>query len=73
VRWPLDALTLGYRAFRRSQSMGRASIGGALAAFLHGLRTSSPFAPGFADGLRNARWVAAAARSAAAGGMAQRP
>lgn len=73
VRWSQDAVALGYRAFRRSQSMGRASIRGALAAFVHSARTNSPFVPGFADGLRNAHWVAAAARSAAASGLAQRP
>lgn len=72
VAWSLDAAALGYRALRRSQSMGQASIRGALSAFIHSLRTNSPFAPGFADGLRNARWVAAAARSAAAGGLVQR-
>ncbi len=73
VAWSLDAVTLGYRAFRWSQSLGRASIRSALAAFIHSLRTGSPFAPGFEDGVRNARWVAAAARSAASGGIAQRP
>ncbi|MGH7894171.1 MAG: Gfo/Idh/MocA family protein [Candidatus Binatia bacterium] len=73
VAWSLDAVALGYRALRRSQSIGQASIRGALAAFIHSLRTGSPFAPGFADGVRNARWVAAAARSAASGGLAQRP
>ena len=73
VRWSLDAAALGYRACRRSQSIGRASIRGALAAFIHSLRTGSPFAPGFKDAIHNARWVAAAARSAASGGVAQRP
>jgi predicted dehydrogenase len=73
VAWSLDAVALGYRAFRRSQSIGRASIRGAIASFIHSLRTGSPFAPGFEDGIRNARWVAAAARSAASGGIPQRP
>jgi predicted dehydrogenase len=73
VRWSLDAAALGYRALRRSQSMGQASIRCALSAFTHSLRTNSPFSPSFADGVRNARWLAAAARSAAAGGTAQQP
>jgi predicted dehydrogenase len=73
VAWALDAATLGYRFLRRPQSMGQASIRGALAAFVHSLRTGSPFAPGFADGLRNARWLGAAAQSAAAGGRAEKP
>ncbi|HET9488819.1 MAG TPA: Gfo/Idh/MocA family oxidoreductase [Methylomirabilota bacterium] len=73
VAWALDAASLGYRGLRRSQSMGQASIREALAAFVHSLRTGSPFAPGFADGLRNARWVGAAMRSAAGGGRAQTP
>jgi predicted dehydrogenase len=73
VAWALDAVSLGYRGLRRSQSMGQASIRGALSAFVESLRTGSPFAPGFADGLRNARWVGAAAKSAAAGGRAQKP
>jgi predicted dehydrogenase len=72
VRWSLDAAVLGYRACRRSQSIGRASINGALAAFIHSLRTASPFEPGFEDAIRNARWVAAAARSAVSGGATQR-
>jgi predicted dehydrogenase len=73
VRWSLDAAALGYRACRRSQSIGRASIRGALAAFIDSLRTASPFNPGFKDAIRNARWVAAAARSAASGGVIQKP
>jgi predicted dehydrogenase len=73
TRWPLDALALGYRAVRRSQSMGRASIRAALCAFVQSLRTNAPFAPNFADGVHNARWVATAARSAATAGTPQRP
>jgi hypothetical protein len=73
IRWPLDALTLGYRAVRRSQSMGRATIRAALTAFVQSLRTNTPFAPSFADGIHNARWVAAAARSAASSGAPQQP
>jgi predicted dehydrogenase len=73
LRWSRDAIALGYRALRRSQSMGRASIRGALSAFVYSLRTNAPFAPGFADGVRNARWVGAAARSIASGGLPQRP
>ena len=63
VAWSRDAAALGYRAVFRSQSIGRASIRGALAAFVHGLRTQTPFSPGFEDGARNARLVAAAGRS----------
>jgi predicted dehydrogenase len=63
VAWSLDAAAIGYRAFSRSQSMGQASIRGALAAFIHSLRAGLPFVPGFQDGIRNARWVAAVARS----------
>jgi predicted dehydrogenase len=73
VRWSLDAAALAYRALRRSQSMGQASIRRALSAFIHSLQTNSPFSPGFADGLRNTRWLAAAARSVAASGAAQKP
>jgi predicted dehydrogenase len=69
----LDAVTLGYRAVRRSQSMGRASIRGALSAFVQAVRTNAAFTPGYTDGVRNARWVASAARSAAAGGAPERP
>jgi hypothetical protein len=52
--------------------MAHASIGTALATFVHALRTNAPFVPGYADGVRNARWVAAAARSAAGGGSAEK-
>jgi predicted dehydrogenase len=72
VRWSLDTAVIGYRACRRSQSIGRASIEGALAAFIHSLRTASSFEPGFKDAIRNARWIAAAVRSAASGGATQR-
>lgn len=72
VTWCIDAVNLGYRACWRSRSMGHASIRGALSAFIHALRTNAPFVPGFADGVRNARWVAAASRSAAAGGAAEK-
>jgi predicted dehydrogenase len=63
LAWSLDTAAIGYRAFSRSHSMGQASIRVSLAAFIHSLRTGLPFAPGFEDGIRNARWVAAAARS----------
>jgi predicted dehydrogenase len=63
LAWSLDTAAIGYRACSRSQSMGRASIRGSLAAFIHSLRAGLPYAPGFEDGIRNARWVAAAARS----------
>jgi predicted dehydrogenase len=72
VTWCVDAVTLGYRACWRSRSMAHASIRAALAAFIHALRTNGPFNPGFADGVRNARWVAAASRSAAAGGALEK-
>ena len=73
VAWSLDTVAIGYRALRQSQSMGKASIRGALAAFIHSLQSGLPFVPGFEDGVRNARWVAAAVRSAASGGIPQRP
>ena len=63
-----DAAFLGYRAIRRSHAIGRASIRGALAAFAASLRSGAPFSPGLEDGARNARYVAAALRSAARGG-----
>ena len=58
-----DALTLAYRGVRRSKSMARASIGSALAAFLEAVKTGQPFSPGFEEGLRNLRWIAAAEES----------
>jgi predicted dehydrogenase len=61
--WSLDAAALGYRALRPSQRMGRATIRGALGAFVDGLRSGRDFSPGFEDGVHNARCVAAAARS----------
>lgn len=73
VAWLIDAVALGYRGLRRSQSIGRASIRDALAAFVQSVRTGAPFAPGFRDGVRNALWVDAAARSAASDGSPQRP
>jgi predicted dehydrogenase len=63
-----DAAHLGYRGLRRSQSIGRASVRGALAAFTAALRDGRPFSPGLDDGVRNARVVGAALRSAAHGG-----
>ena len=69
VAWSLDAAAIGYRAFRWSQSMGQSSIRGALAAFIHSLRADLPFAPGFEDGIRNARWLAAAARPSGSGSI----
>jgi predicted dehydrogenase len=72
VTWGIDAISLGYRACWRSRSMARASIRAALAAFVHAVRTNTAFVPGFVDGLRNVRWMAAACRSAAAGGTAEK-
>jgi hypothetical protein len=63
-----DAAHLGYGGLRRSQSIGRASVRGALAAFAAALRDGAPFSPGLEDGVRNAHIVAAALRSAAHGG-----
>jgi predicted dehydrogenase len=59
-----DVLALGYRAIRRSRSMGRFSIAASIRAFLHALQREEPFTPGFADARRNAIWLDAAARSA---------
>jgi len=64
----LDAVVFVGRALRRSTSGGRASIEAALARFVAGVRSGGPFAPGAAEGLRNVELVAAALRSAAAGG-----
>ena len=72
LTWSIDAISLGYRACRRSRSMARASIGTALAAFAHAVRTNTAFVPGFGDGLRNVRWLAAACRSATAGGATEK-
>jgi predicted dehydrogenase len=63
-----DAAHLGYRGLRRSHSIGRASVRGALAAFTAALRDGGPFSPGLEDGVRNAQIVAAALHSAAHGG-----
>ena len=63
-----DAAHLGYRGIRRSQSIGRASVRGALAAFTAALRAGAPFSPGLEDGARNAEIVAVALQSAAHGG-----
>jgi myo-inositol 2-dehydrogenase / D-chiro-inositol 1-dehydrogenase len=69
----VDAAALGYRGLLRSQSIGRATIRAALASFAASVRTGTAFTPGFADGLRNALWVEAAARSLASdGGPRQR-
>lgn len=63
-----DAALLAYRVARRSRSMARATIAAALASFADALRSGAAFSPGFADGVRNARWIAVAARSARRGG-----
>jgi hypothetical protein len=63
----LDVATLAYRALRPSERVGRASIRGALAAFVHGVRTRGRFEPGMPQGLWNARCVAASMRSASTG------
>ena len=61
-----DLSLLGYRALRRSRSFGRASVHAALTCFVDCVRTGAPLSPGESDGLRNARWIDAALRSAAA-------
>ncbi len=68
-----DAAHLGYRGLRRSHSIGRASVRGALAAFADALRDGAPFSPGLEDGVRNAQIVAAALHSAAHGGAMTAP
>jgi predicted dehydrogenase len=68
----IDAVSFGYRGLRRSQSIGRASVHQALSAFVQSVRTGAPFAPGFRDGVRNALWVDAAARSAVSDGNPER-
>jgi predicted dehydrogenase len=56
-----DLATLASRAVAPARAFGRASIRAALAHFVDALRGDAPFAPGIDDGIRNARWVAAAA------------
>ena len=73
IAWLFDVAAFAYRGLRRSQSMGRASIQGALTAFIRSLMTGTSFNPGLADGLRNARWIAAAARSTTADSSPQQP
>jgi predicted dehydrogenase len=65
-----DVATFGYHVLRRDQSFARASIRGAITAFVHAVRTSEGFSPGFDEALANARWVAAAASSARMGAAA---
>lgn len=68
-----DVALLAVRGLWRARSFGRASIAAALAAFLDAVRRGEPFAPGAADGIRNAHEVAAAVRSLAEGGRPARP
>jgi predicted dehydrogenase len=65
-----DVAAFAYHMFRREQSFARASIAAAIAAFVRAVRTGEGYSPGFDDGLRNARWVAAAASSARMGAAA---
>lgn len=60
----LDLALLTFRALRRSRSFGRFSVHAALAAFVDAVRQGEPFSPGASDGLRNARWIETALRSA---------
>ena len=59
----LDLAALGGRGIFRGRSMSRRSIALAIDAFVGGIRRSVPFSPGFADAVRNARLLDAAARS----------
>jgi len=63
----LDAATFAYRALRPPERVGRASVRGALAAFVHGMRTGRSFEPGMRAGLRNVHCIAAATEAARAG------
>jgi hypothetical protein len=69
----VDAAALGFRGLLRSRSIGRATIRAALASFAASVRTGTAFTPGFADGVRNALWVEAAARSLASDGAPRQP
>jgi hypothetical protein len=62
-----DILSIGYRAFRRDQSMLRYSVRAALDAFIRALRSRGAFSPGFADAANNVMWLEAASKSAASG------
>jgi len=57
----LDLMVLGYRGLRRSRSMLRYSVTGALKTFLTSLRDGQPFSPGFVEAEANARLLDAAA------------
>jgi scyllo-inositol 2-dehydrogenase (NADP+) len=56
-----DAAAFAYRALRPGHAFARASIRAALDRFVRATRGEATFVPGFEDGRRNARWVAAAA------------
>lgn len=68
-----DVAVLVYRAMRPSERVGRGSIRGAIAAFVAAAETGGTFDPGIADAVGNARLIAAAGRSATAGGDPMRP
>jgi predicted dehydrogenase len=57
-----DLMVLGYRGFRRSQSMMRYSVAAALAAFSGSILRGEPLSPGFEDALANTMWLEAAAQ-----------
>jgi predicted dehydrogenase len=62
-----DLARLAYRGLRRSRSMARFTIHAALAAFVDAVRAGRPLAPGWADAVRNARGLEAAALAAESG------
>ena len=67
-----DAAVFTYRALRRDRTMTRFTIRKALGAFVHALAAGDPFSPGFDEAVRNVRWLDAAARSVADGGLVKR-
>jgi predicted dehydrogenase len=67
-----DAAAFTYRALRRDRTMTRFTIRKALDSFVHALAAGEPFSPGFDEAVRNVRWLDAAARSVADGGLAKR-
>ena len=67
-----DAAVFAYRALRRDRTMTRFTIRKALGSFVHALAAGDPFSPGFDEAVRNVRWLDAAARSVADGGLVKR-
>lgn len=58
-----DALLYTFRGVCRRYSMMRYSVFSALRHFLSCVRSGKVFSPGLEEGIRNARWLAAASRS----------